>query len=542
MVVGVPFDDATAPDAGSAFVFDLASAIPSTPVRALNTPSPAVESGFGYTVALAMPFLIVGAPNDDTFAVSGGLAFVYRLDGRSPTKPIFTLRDPQPVANGKFGVSVAISGSHALIGSTGPGAFLYDLAGAQPDLPLFHFQNPSPRQFEEFGKGVAIYETRIAIGDPSNLEMDGRRPRNEPHVYLYDLSRPAPTTPSATLKRPGPGSLKGFGETLAISGSRVVVGDNGANFQSFDKGWGAFYVHDFNSAAPEVPILAVEAPTPANLAFASSVAMDGDRLLVGEPIIGQSFLYDLASPKLAEPVRVFESPRRPASGDFGIGAISGTRIVIVAGSENVGAYAAGAAYVYDLTSPTPSQPLVKLTNPRPIVGNSLGPVAVDGETIAIGSGGDDTVGRDQGAVYVFGPSPYSLWKVAELADPFALDAGDADGDGASNFAEYGLLRSPVVAEGAAFPAEMGNYADGARLRMFVPRDPARNDLTLEVQASGTLAEPWVTIARSEGGAPFYGPGYFAGDGPTPGVKSVEVRDTVKTSEAARRFLRLRMRR
>ena len=142
---------------------------------------------------------------------------------------------------------------------------------------------------------------------------------------------------------------------------------------------------------------------------------------------------------------------------------------------------------------------------------------------------------------VFGPSPYSLWKVSELNDQFAPDLGDADSDGLSNLAEYGLLRSPTVPEGAPPFAEPALYPEGVRLPMFVLRDPARNDITLEVQATGDLLGPWTTIATSALGAPFTGPGYFAGDSATPGVKTVEVRDTVNLSDAPQRYLRVRVR-
>ena len=167
-------------------------------------------------------------------------------------------------------------------------------------------------------------------------------------------------------------------------------------------------------------------------------------------------------------------------------------------------------------------------------------MAIDGDAIVVGTPYDRTAGYSQGAAYVFGPSPYSRWKVAELGDAFAANSADGDHDELSNLAEYGLLRSPTIPEGAATHAEPAFYPDGRRLRMFVPRDPARDDITLEVQASGALSGPWITIAISEFGAPFYGPGYYAGDSATAGVKSVEVRDTVRVDVAAQRFMRVRV--
>jgi hypothetical protein len=203
---------------------------------------------------------------------------------------------------------------------------------------------------------------------------------------------------------------------------------------------------------------------------------------------------------------------------------------------------AGSAYVYDLSSPSSTMPVATLKNPSPawddIFGNA---VAISGTRVVVGARRDDTAGTDEGSVYVFGPSPYSLWKVSALNNQFAADLGDGDNDGLGNLGEYGLLRSPTTPEGEPFSAVSAPYLEGERLRLFVPRDPARNDITLEVQATGDLLGPWTTIATSTLGAPFTGPGYFGGDSTTLGVKSVEIRDTVNVTDAPQRFLRVRVR-
>ena len=77
-----------------------------------------------------------------------------------------------------------------------------------------------------------------------------------------------------------------------------------------------------------------------------------------------------------------------------------------------------------------------------------------------------------------------------------------------------------------------------RLRMFFTRDPARNDVTLEVQSADS---PWTTVAASTLGGVTTGPGYVGGDDATPGLKTVEVRDTVDLSSAtASRYLRVKV--
>ena len=137
------------------------------------------------------------------------------------------------------------------------------------------------------------------------------------------------------------------------------------------------------------------------------------------------------------------------------------------------------------------------------------------------------------------PSPFELWKLSELGDRYAPNLGDPDFDGASNLAEYGLLLNPSAPDAAALPVIAPRiYPQGTRLALIVSRDPARNDVSLIVQASASPAGPWTPIASSIHGAPFAGPGYVSGDAATPGVKAVEIRDIVNMNAAPQRFLRV----
>ena len=123
-------------------------------------------------------------------------------------------------------------------------------------------------------------------------------------------------------------------------------------------------------------------------------------------------------------------------------------------------------------------------------------------------------------------SPLQIWKSNFFGNPNAPDLGDADGDGVSNLLEYVFLTAPDVADPAAIPsAAVTAFPDGGRLAIAVPRDPARNDISIIVEVSETLLpDSWTILAGSDAGAPFSGPGYYAGDSAGPGLKSVVIRD------------------
>ncbi len=137
-------------------------------------------------------------------------------------------------------------------------------------------------------------------------------------------------------------------------------------------------------------------------------------------------------------------------------------------------------------------------------------------------------------------TPLQQWKLTHLSDASAPDLGDPDGDGVVTLAEYGINTLPQTANAAPHPASRFTYAEGERLRLFLQRDPTHNDVTVIAESADSLAGPWSPLATSTLGAPFTGPGYVSGDDATPGVKTVEIRDTVNITDAAARFMRVRV--
>jgi hypothetical protein len=136
-------------------------------------------------------------------------------------------------------------------------------------------------------------------------------------------------------------------------------------------------------------------------------------------------------------------------------------------------------------------------------------------------------------------TPKQSWKFDLLGDPNAPDDGDPDSDGLLNLAEYALVSSPVVFSGSPVP-ERRTYAEGERLALVFNRDPARTDITIEVEVSPDL-NSWITIASSINGSVPTGAGFVAESDQGGGLMTVEVRDVVNIGSEARRFLRLRVR-
>jgi hypothetical protein len=417
VVVGAYGDDSAASFAGSAYVFDVSGATPDLPAATLNRPSPAAGDEFGLGVSVSGTRVAVGAPFDDSGGPATGSVYVYDLASVIPTTPVLTLTNPSPVRHDVRRSVLAISGTWLVLGAyldntgaTNAGsAYVYDLAGDAAADPALMLTNPNPAFIAYFGYSVAISGSRAVVGAPQDAVGLVRAG----NAYVFDLSGPTPTVPLLTLTNPSPTWYDYFGSSVAIAGTRVVVGAGWEDAGEMNAG--SAYVYDLAGATPTVPVLTLTNPSPAREDyFGASVAVSGLWVVVaaygddtGADSAGIAYIYDLTSATPTMPAVVLTNPSPTFSGDFGSSvAISGTRVVVGARNDRSGAIGAGRAYVYDLASATPAWPVATLNNPSPAGDDNFGwSAAIDGGTIVIGAPFDDANATDRGAAYVFGNLP-----------------------------------------------------------------------------------------------------------------------------------------
>ena len=139
----------------------------------------------------------------------------------------------------------------------------------------------------------------------------------------------------------------------------------------------------------------------------------------------------------------------------------------------------------------------------------------------------------------------NYWRWQNFSIPsntgIAADAAMPDHDGISNLLKYGLV-IPTGSSGVDLlpTSKVATYADGTRLAMDLYRDPNRNDVTLQVQASDSPGGPWTVVGTSINGTVFSGSGFVGETNAAGGLKTVEVRDTVNINNAtgSKRFMRV----
>lgn len=366
-----------------------------TPAWTFNDPTPGIYQDFGGSVAISGNCVLVGATGD-TYGMGGGRAYLFDA---ATASQIRAFDNPTPASNDRFGSSVAISGNYVLVGAytndagASQAGSTYLLDAATGSL-LWTFNNPTPEDYEAFGFSVAISGNNIVVGAPH----DNGGAADAGAVYLYDAG-----TGSLLLmiEDPTPVSYELFGYSVAIQGNNVLVG---ARYDyTGGLGAGAAYLYD---AATGALLRTFNNPSPANNDyFGESVAISANRVLIGASgdnagagNAGAAHLFDGASGAL---LRTFNNPT-PASNDyFGASvAISGNNVLVGAFSDDTGEVNAGSAYLFDAATGSLRQ---TFNNPSPELNDRFGDaVAISGDGVLVGVRSDNPAGADgAGTAYLY---------------------------------------------------------------------------------------------------------------------------------------------
>lgn len=247
------------------------------------------------------------------------------------------------------------------------------------------------------GHVLATDGTRLAVGSP--FADNG--------VGLVKIHLAGSGDIVHLLANPTPAPHDHFGASVAISGNLVAIGCPGESSASSQAG--CVHIYDLSSATPQVAVRTLSAPgAPADLQFGRSVALDGSRLVVGAShsdlaTPGGAFVFDLAGPTPNLPTHSLANPGGVPGDGFGAAvAISGDRIAVSAARRHSGAYASGAVFVYRLTAGTPELPVLTIpahqAAPYGLFGTAID---LEGTRLVVGAPNDDTHGTDAGSAYCF---------------------------------------------------------------------------------------------------------------------------------------------
>jgi hypothetical protein len=345
-----------------------------------------IDQHFGYPIAIQDEVAVVGAHLDDGAGLNAGAAFVFRRVGQAwveetPLTPV--------------------------------GA----VAGVQ------------------FGNAVAMVGHRVMVG--AWLDNEAAPQAGAVHVFEEDLEGWS-SAQKLQASRAGAGAF--FGASLAGAGDVAVVGAPGSDEAGTNAG--AAYVFRFlRSSWVEQAVLFAEEPT-FNAQFGVSVATDGFVIVVGSSLddvngtnSGAAYVFRFDGEAWNHETTIIGSDSGPQD-QFGTSvAVDGDTIVVGAPGEDDAGPSSGAAYVFGFDGVTWTE-LAKSVPIDTQAGDEYGSaVAIDGSRALVGAHQDDDSGPEHGAIYVYdvgGGAPVETCKLIAAEDApthghFGLSAS-VDGD------------------------------------------------------------------------------------------------------------------
>jgi hypothetical protein len=535
LVVAASGDDNSGRDAGNAYVYDFGPTISTVPKAMIQAAGTAAGSSYGAAVALTGSVLAVGAPDESLgLRPRVGRVYLHHLAGATPTLPARVLSPPDEAlaADMRFGTALAAAGGRLAVSAPAAGSvYLYAAESGVLEAALIAQGAASG----SFGAALAVSGARVVVGDPL-AAVDGVAAGT---VSVFDVAA-APVGPAAyTMANPSPSVDDLFGAAVAIDGSRVVVGAPGDDTRAPDAG--RIYVYDLAADDPGLPVLILDHPTPeASDRFGDSVAVTGTLVVVGAPMddhagmadAGSVFVFDLAGPSPGTLVGTLTKPLPKADDQFGSTlAASGALVVVGCPLDDPAALNAGSGFVFRLGGSNQDQPEARLAPATLATEDRWGTaVAIDGARAALGSPFDDTAVAQTGSVLVFA-SPdadadglVDSWEVLHFGRVDGQGADDDfDGDGLTELMEQAFALNPKAPDSRWLPPVI---EEDGYLSVTIPKQPG---ISYRVESAGSLVP-----GRSDS---------FSPDTVVVTLDSattLKARDSVRIGSEPARFLRVRV--
>lgn len=162
-VVGASDENNASFDNGSVYVIDLPTG---SVLHKLEADDAVQDHNFGRRVAISGRYVVVGTVEDGELGEQAGAAYVFDVD---TGEQLYKLLPSDGGPNRRFGNSVAVDGSIAVIGSEyddvngerAGSAYVFDL---QTGTPMFKLLPSDGDQFSYFGSSVAVVNGRAVVG------------------------------------------------------------------------------------------------------------------------------------------------------------------------------------------------------------------------------------------------------------------------------------------------------------------------------------------------------------------------------------------
>ncbi len=342
-IIGAGLDDDNGYHSGSAYLFNTTTG---QQIMKLLPEDGAVGDRFGTSVAFAGATAIVGAYYDDDNGDYSGSAYLFDA---TTGQQIAKLLPDDGAEEDYFGVSVAISGATAVVGSYGDDdngidsgcAYLFDSATGEQIAKLL----PNDGAAEDyFGLSVAIDGETAIVG----AVWDDVHGLHSGAAYVFDISDAANPVQVHKLLPDDGATEDWFGFSVALCGTTAIVGALWDDDNGLDSG--SAYLFDTTTGLQIAKLLPDDGA--AGDAFGVSIRIDADNTIVGAMgdgdngnASGSAYLFDTTTG--VQTAKLL--PDDGATYDyFGQAvAIGGTTAIVTAPKNDDMGANSGAAYLFD---------------------------------------------------------------------------------------------------------------------------------------------------------------------------------------------------
>jgi FG-GAP repeat/Calx-beta domain/FG-GAP-like repeat len=423
MVVGARFDSTTASQAGAAFVYVLNGTSWTQQAKLLANDG-ALADKFGYAVAISEDTIIVGAFNDDSPLSNGGSAYVFVRNGSTWTQQQ-KLTASDGTADDEFGNAVAVAGDTVVVGahfadlpsnSAAGSAYVYTRSGTFWTQVQKLIPTGGVVLGDSFGESLAMSANKLVVGS-SGADVPETAAGS---VYVFVESGGGYGLQQKLSISDGTNG-DSFGFSVAIEGNTLVGGAREDTQIIGQPAFGAAYVFEFNGATWTQQQKLTAADGAAFDRFGWSVAVSNNVVAVGAreddtavgPDAGSAYLFTRSGTTWTQQQKLV--PSDPFNGDrFGASvALSFGKLVVGASEKNLTSpNGQGAAYAFTLGAPVFPD--------------------FDGDGKA-----DISVFRSSnGSWFVLRSSDFAFFSVPFGSDGDLIAPADYDGDGKTDFAVF----------------------------------------------------------------------------------------------------------
>ena len=362
---------------------------------------------FGFSVALSGDLLLVGTPYEDSAALDAGAAYVFvRTNGTWTFEQ--KLVAPDFGAARWFGYSVAIDGDKAIVGAPqadgsmlGAGsAYVFSRSNGMWTL-VSKIVASDGKPGDMFGQAVDIAGNSLLVGCPKS----DTKGADAGAAYVFLANGSAYVEQKKLLSTDSKGGDH-FGAAVAMNGETAVVGAPEADLFGMDSGAAYVFFREGNLWSQQKKLISPNGA--AGDGFGWAVDVELDTAIVGSPMddtggLDAGAAYAFKRTGISWNPSGGLVPQGLAADDrFGSSvAMSGSSVVVGALLDDTADMNAGAAYIFRHNGFSWYQSLEVLASDA-AAGDAFGfTVAISGQTTVVSAYLDDDLGTSSGSTYVY---------------------------------------------------------------------------------------------------------------------------------------------